>query len=46
MTVMTVTKNKKGTWKLNVSYLENDSFKKGISDIVYNIDPSLSLRGN
>lgn len=37
------TKKEPGYWKLNVSYLENNNYKKGISDIVHNIDPSLSL---
>lgn len=32
-----------GYWKLNVFYFENGNYKKGISDIVYNIDLFLSL---
>lgn len=36
------TKRGQGYWKLNVSYLENENYKKGIIDIIHSINTSLS----
>ena len=36
------TKRGPGYWKLNVTYLENEKYRKGIIDIIENIDSSLS----
>ena len=35
------TKRGPGSWKLNISYLENERYKIGISNIIQNIDLSL-----
>lgn len=39
-----IDKTKRGPeyWKLNVSYLENENYKKGIIDIIHSINTSLS----
>lgn len=36
------TKRGPGYWKLNVSYLENENYKKGIIDIIHSISISSS----
>lgn len=36
------TKRGPGYWKLNVSYLESENYKKGLIDIIHSINTSLS----
>lgn len=36
------TKRGPGYWNLNILYLENENYKKGIIEIIHNIDSSLS----